>query len=244
MQLRYHDNYTELSSSAARYIAELLAERGPGTICVASGSTPTLAYQLLVEKIRSKSESTSESLRARANYSRWHWLQLDEWGGIPAGGPGTCEFHLRRELIRPLQLDSQFVSWDLGNKSPEESCRWMSAWLDQHGPILASVLGLGLNGHLGFNEPNQELQARPHIELLSEASLGHAMVQGHPVVPTFGVTLGMADLLCSAEIILLVSGPAKRDILRAAFAGPITPRVPASFLQLHRAVTVFTDLRL
>jgi galactosamine-6-phosphate isomerase len=117
----------------------------------------------------------------------------------------------------------------------------MAAWLAAHGPIDLNILGLGRNGHLGFNEPAAALQAGPHIARLSRASLRHSMIGNTHGRVRYGLTLGMGDLLRSREIVLLVNGPHKAAQLHRLLTGHVTPRFPASFLRLHPALTIFCD---
>jgi galactosamine-6-phosphate isomerase len=104
------------------------------------------------------------------------------------------------------------------------------------------VLGLGVNGHLGFNEPGSDLQPHAHVAHLSPASLAHAMLSQTTVRPTFGLTLGMADILQSHRILLLVSGAAKREPLDRLLASPISTQFPASLLSHHASVTLLCDI--
>ena len=124
---------------------------------------------------------------------------------------------------------------------PTPKCARIADWLDQNGPIDISVLGLGINGHLGFTEPAEYLQPFAHVAQLSQASLAHAMLAKSNVRPTYGLTLGMADLIQSRRILLLVSGPTKRDPLQRLLSGRISTEFPASMLQLHPNVLLICD---
>ena len=104
------------------------------------------------------------------------------------------------------------------------------------------VLGLGSNGHLGFNEPADALHPHAHVAQLSPESLAHPMVRGTSTPLTYGLTLGMADILHSKQVLLLVSGRHKRDVLRRLLDDrTVSTRFPASFLWLHQDVTCFCD---
>jgi galactosamine-6-phosphate isomerase len=102
-------------------------------------------------------------------------------------------------------------------------------------------LGLGRNGHLGFNEPAEILNPHAHVAHLSEASLGHPMLEQSSVRPTYGLTLGMSDLMESRQILLIVTGTAKREPLERLLSGQITTRFPASMLQMHPNVLLLSD---
>ena len=114
--------------------------------------------------------------------------------------------------------------------------------MKNEGPIDLCLLGLGLNGHLGLNEPAEHLSPSWHVTALSQDSLDHSMLEVSKVRPSFGLTLGMSDLLQSKHILLLVSGSHKKDALRKLFDKEITSFFPGSFLWLHTNVTVLCDL--
>jgi galactosamine-6-phosphate isomerase len=126
-------------------------------------------------------------------------------------------------------------------KDRQANCDRIHEWLRKNGPIDVCVLGLGVNGHIGFNEPAESLQPHAHVAELSEASLGHSMVHSTRTRPTHGVTLGMADILQSREILMLASGPPKREPIERLLSGAITTAFPASLLQLHPRVTLMCD---
>jgi galactosamine-6-phosphate isomerase len=155
--------------------------------------------------------------------------------------PATCETYLRKLLIHPLDLSSRYVAFDSQAADPESECARIARWLKENGPIDLCVLGLGTNGHLGFNEPAEKLQAEPHVAKLSAESLGHSMVEALPVKPTFGLTIGIENMLASREIIVLVSGPTKIQPLRRMLKDPITARFPATHLQRHANARIFCD---
>jgi galactosamine-6-phosphate isomerase len=117
----------------------------------------------------------------------------------------------------------------------------MGQWLEKNGPIDICILGLGLNGHIAMNEPGDALTPHTHVSRLTLQSQKHAMLATLKRKPRFGLTLGMADILSSRKILLLVSGLSKRAILKRTLQPRVTTRLPASFLHLHPDVTVFCD---
>ena len=133
---------------------------------------------------------------------------------------------LRTTLMSPLGLAERYVAFEPNPPDPDAECARIADWLDQNGPIDISVLGLGINGHLGFTEPAEYLQPFAHVAELSQASLAHAMLAKSDVRPTYGLTLGMADLIQSRHILLLVTGPTKRDPLQRLLSGRIINRIP------------------
>ena len=226
------DDYEAMSKVAARHVLAVLRAKLAAVLCAATGATPARTYELLVAAGR----------RTPALFQRLRLVQLDEWGGLAADDPATCEVYLQRKLCGPLGIqDDRFVSWHSQPRDPKSEVQRVANWLTSHGPIDLSILGMGMNGHLGFNEPAAALQAGPHVARLSRASLRHSMLQDARGPVRFGLTLGMGDLLRSREILLLVSGTHKAEQLGRLFTGEVTPRFPASFLALHPAVTICCD---
>jgi len=117
----------------------------------------------------------------------------------------------------------------------------MSRWLDRSGPMDLCILGLGTNGHLLMNEPGTTLDPAPHVARLAESTRRHPMLRAMGAVPRFGFTVGLADVLRTRTILLLVSGRHKRAPLRRMLVGRVSTRCPASFLWLHPDVTVHYD---
>jgi galactosamine-6-phosphate isomerase len=226
---RIFADYESLSQHAAAWLAERCADRPSALLCLAAGSTPSRTYQLFAERARS---SAANQLR---------FIKLDEWGGLPMSSSATCEQQLRRELIEPLGADPRYIAFASSPPDPAAECARIADWLAANGPIDAAILGLGLNGHLGFNEPAAALAPHAHVAELSGASLGHVMIQGSADQPRYGLTLGMADLLQAREVLLLVSGAAKRAPLARLLGGGISTDFPTSLLHLHPRVTLLCD---
>lgn len=221
-----------MSESASAWLAGELRVRPDALVCLATGTTPTHTYERLAARARTEP----------GVFAKTRWMKLDEWGGLAMDDPATCEHYLRRLLLTPLAVPPErYVGWDSQPVDPEAECHRMTGWLAANGPIDIQVLGLGENGHLGFNEPAAQSQAKPHVARLSPVSLNHSMLapsQGHV---TYGLTLGMDDILSSRRILLLVSGERKARQLRRLVSGAISPEFPASLLRRHRAVTVICD---
>jgi galactosamine-6-phosphate isomerase len=224
-------DHEAVSQRAAQWLAEGLRAKPSSLVCLATGATPMLTYQGLAQRAAAEPDLVS----------RCRVVNLDEWGGLAADDPASCGHSLRTTLITPLGLADRYVEFDSRTDDPPSECARVAAWLERQGRIDLCVLGLGLNGHLGFNEPAGELQPHAHVANLSQASLGHAMLRDRADRPTYGLTLGMADLLHARQVMLLVTGQPKQEAMRRLLSGRITTQFPASLLQLHPAVTLLCD---
>ncbi len=225
-------NYAALSRRAADLICSELRRKPALLFCASAGATPTGLYH----------ELALRAARRPALFSHFRLLQVDEWGGLPAGHPATCEADLKAKLVQPLRIAPQrCAGFNTQARDPQRECRRISAWLAAHGPIDLCILGLGLNGHIAMNEPAAELLPHPHVSTLAGSSLRHGMLKNLRPKPRYGLTLGMSDLLGSRRILLLVSGSHKREPLNKLQQPCVRTRFPASFLWLHPSALVLYD---
>lgn len=228
---RYPDAES-MSVAAAAWVAQELHAKPDLLISLATGASPRRAYELLVDRARSEP----------ALFARARWIKLDEWGGLAMNDPASCETFLREVLLDPIGVaPERYFGWESRPADVEAECSRVAGWLAANGPIDVQILGLGENGHLGFNEPAPELQSGPHRAQLSPVSLSHAMLGRSRNRVAYGLTLGMDDILNSRRILLLVSGARKAQQLLRLFAGGVTNEFPASWLQRHSDVVIFCD---
>lgn len=228
MHIQHFDSEKSLAAAASQIILQAIQKKPNLLLCSATGNTPTLTYQALVAQ---KSLFPADQLRI---------FKLDEWGGVPIDHPGTCESYMQQQLIRPLNISpDRYFSFQSKPADPQQECARIQQLLQQEGPIDLCVLGLGVNGHLAFNEPGAFLQPHCHIAQLTEDSLGHSMAKDMQEVKLYGLTLGMSDILAAREIVLLISGPSKVEITQRLLEAKISSQLPASFLHLHSNVKVF-----
>jgi galactosamine-6-phosphate isomerase len=231
LQPKAFADHEAVSLFAADWLCEQLRRRPDSLLCLATGSTPTRTYELLAAR----------GAQEPALFAQARVLNLDEWGGLPPGDPGSCDRLLRTTLIEPLGMTDRYVSFASDPADPAAEAARIGKWLAANGPIDVSLLGLGINGHIGFNEPADALQPHAHVADLSDASLSHAMVRSGGARPSYGLTLGMGDLLQSRQILLLVTGATKREPLLQLRRGRITTQLPASLLHLHASALLLYD---
>ncbi|MBA4409282.1 MAG: galactosamine-6-phosphate isomerase [Bacteroidota bacterium] len=224
MKIEIADSYNELSLKAKNLVVQEIEKNKRLLLCTATGSSPTGMYQLLCTQFQENPE-LFEQLRI---------IKLDEWGGVAMDQPGTCEHYLQQNLLQPLQIpEPRYTGFNSNPENPGLECERIQDKLRTEGPIDLCILGIGLNGHLAFNEPADYLQPFCHVAELSEMTLQHAMASKMNFKPTYGFTLGMADILHSKMILILIAGKQKREIVQKLMSKQVSSSVPASFLWLH-----------
>jgi galactosamine-6-phosphate isomerase len=221
-----------MSVAAATRLAAEIRLKPSSLVCLATGASPKRTYELLVARAR------AEPLLC----SRTRWMKLDEWGGLAMDDPATCERFIREGVLDPLDVPARrYFGWHSQPADADEECARVAAWLASNGPIDLQVLGLGENGHLGFNEPGDEFIPGPHVAALTPESLSHSMLDKSRGRVSYGLTLGIDDLLAARLVILLVSGTRKARQLHRLMTGRISPQFPASVLQRHSRVAIYCD---
>ena len=218
---------------AAR-VAALLAERlrtNPDLrVCLPTGDTPVPVYEAVV----------AMAAAGACSFERATVVLLDEWVGLPPGDPARCDTRLRAQLLDRLPVPPAAVHViDADDPSPEAA----AARHDEAARDLdLVVLGLGMNGHVGFNEPGSVPGSPTRVLPLSDASRDAARTRyGSGAVPTAGITIGLNRILAAREAWLLVTGPRKAEVLRLALREPEDPDCPASFLRRHTNLRVLVD---
>lgn len=221
-----------MSLAATELIMEELNRKRDLLLCAASGTTPTLTYKLLSEKNQNQPNL----------FKKMRILKLDEWNGMEMDDPTTCEVYLQKNLIKPLKIsDERYISFCSNSENPELECKIIHKKLCEHGPIDFCVLGLGMNGHVGLNEPAKELMPFSHVVRLSTESQKHSMLKKSSVKPVYGLSLGIKEIFSAKRILLLVSGKQKNSAMQRLFTKKISTQFPASLLWLHHNIVCLCD---
>jgi glucosamine-6-phosphate deaminase len=215
-------------------VAAAIAEKPALVLGLPTGRTPLPLYRELVTLHQ----------KGKADFSRVTTFNLDEFVGLSAGNPRSYRSFMRRHLFDAVNLPPRRTHVPNG-AAPDlerESRRYDRA-VAQAGGIDLLLLGLGANGHIGFNEPADALNAHTHVTTLTPATrqANRALFGRLDHVPRQAISMGMATILHSRRIVLLATGAAKARCVARTVRGPLTPRLPASFLQLHPRCEVWLD---
>ncbi len=222
---------SEWAATVAAWLAVRLAERPALRVCLPTGDTPSPVYAELV----------AGEWRGEVSLASATVVLLDEWVGLPPGDPARCDARLHDELIDQLAAPPSFVPIAV-DAGPD-----LEAVAAAHDAVVArgldlAVLGLGMNGHVGFNEPGSRPDDPTRLVRLALSSREAATARyGAGAVPTAGITVGLARLLEAGECWLLVTGSRKAAILKRALDEPEGPDCPASYLRRHPRLVVFAD---
>ncbi|WP_228238365.1 galactosamine-6-phosphate isomerase [Allomuricauda sp. M10] len=227
MNIQVFGDYEQMSAFAADIVLGELERKRTLKICAATGNSPTGMYRLLAQAYKDRPEI----------FNGLHILKLDEWGGLSADHPGSCEYYLHQHLLEPLKIPSgRYMGFRPNPENPEDECERVQHIMESSEPIDLCILGLGKNGHIGFNEPADMLQPFCHVAQLSEESKKHGMVANMDQKPEYGMTLGMQNILSAKRILLLISGTGKDNAIAMLKKKMITPQFPVTFLWLHPKV--------
>jgi glucosamine-6-phosphate deaminase len=229
---RFEDE-AELSAALATRVLTDIAARPELVLGLPTGRTPLGLYR----ELRDRS--------GRIDWSRVRTFNLDEFAGLDASDPRSYRAFMQTELFDHVSIDPAHIEFldgraaDLGSE-----CRRYEAAIEEAGGIDLQILGIGANGHIGFNEPADGLCAHTHIaDLEQETREANAQRFGGDwqKVPPRALSMGMATILSAEEIVLIATGSEKTGAVRGMIEGLITSRLPASLLQVHRNVTVMVD---
>ena len=227
-------DYEEMSSKAADMVCEEIGKKPDLVLGLATGSTPLGLYRELIDR-NGKGKVSFKNVRS---------INLDEYAGLGESDEQSYAYYMHYNLFSHIDIDSGNTHIPDGKDADHESeCSKYDAVIDELEGIDVQILGIGHDGHIGFNEPGNAFIPRTHRVKLTEETIeaNKRFFERKEDVPKYAYTMGIKDIFNAGKIILLVSGKDKAEILRKAFKGPITPEVPASILQLHRDVTLIGE---
>lgn len=234
MRIIVTKDYEDMSKKAAAIIAAQVAEKPDCVLGLATGSTPIGTYKNLVEWYENGS----------LDFSQVRTVNLDEYRGLPRDNDQSYYYFMHDNLFNHVNIDEANTNVPDGtNPDADAECARYEALIASYGGQDLQLLGLGHNGHIGFNEPAQEFDKTTHCIDLQESTIeaNKRFFASADDVPKQAYTMGIGTIMKAKKILVVANGEGKADIVAKAFFGPVTPEVPASILQFHPNVTIVVD---
>jgi galactosamine-6-phosphate isomerase len=233
MQVKVVDSYQSLSEYAAEEMLQLLQEKPAAVICLASGDSPKLTCELFCRNVKETGIDTS----------RFFFAGLDEWVGLPPDTPGSCYHDFITRLIHPLGLSPvQYHMFNAVSDDLQAECKKMDRLLTEKGGIDLMIVGIGMNGHIGFNEPGVDFNLLSHVAVLDETTITVGQKYFQQVMQLErGITLGLKHFMNSKQVMMLANGERKSAVIKKAVEGEVTNQFPASIIQQHSNGIVLID---
>ncbi len=227
-------DYNHMSEHAAAVIAAQLTLQPNSTLGLATGSTPLGAYVRLVEMCAA----------GKISFAQVQSYNLDEYRGLTHDDPQSYHHFMWENLFSRVDIDvTRTHVPDGSNEDAASTCANYDAAIEAAGGIDLQLLGIGNNGHIGFNEPGDEFVVGTHCVNLTESTIkaNSRLFESIDEVPRQAYTLGIGAIMHARRILVIASGTAKADAVHAMCYGPVTPACPASVLQLHPDCIVIAD---
>ncbi len=227
-------DYEEMSKKAADFIADMIVKKPDGVLGLATGSTPVGTYKNLVSMYEA----------GKLDFSRLTTVNLDEYKGLKRSHDQSYYFFMHDNLFDHVNLrpDASFLP-DGSKDDAESECKAYERKVASLGYADLQLLGIGRNGHIGFNEPADDFAVATHCVNLTESTIdaNKRFFASIDDVPKQAYTMGIGTIMKAKRILILASGADKAEAIKNSCFGPVTPKVPASILQFHPDVTVICD---
>lgn len=227
-------DYGQMSRMAANYISAQVTLKPHCVLGLATGSSPTGTYQELIRRYQS----------GELDFSGVTSINLDEYKGLSPKNSQSYRYFMDTNLFNHINIDKSRTYVPNGlEEDAGKACADYDTVIENCGGIDLQLLGLGNNGHIGFNEPDTAFAKGTHCVDLAESTIkaNARFFESMDDVPKQAYTMGIRSIMQAKKILVIVSGSAKAEIVREAFTGPVTPQVPASILQLHPDVCLIGD---
>jgi glucosamine-6-phosphate deaminase len=225
------NNYDELSCKAAAIICAQVVLKPNCVLGLATGSSPLGTYAKMAEKCKA----------GEVDFSKVSSINLDEYIGLDGSHDQSYRYFMNNNLFCNINIDINNTHVPNGRADDMDAeCAAYDELIAQKGGIDLQLLGIGLDGHIGFNEPDSHFEKATHRVVLDPSTIdaNARFFASRDDVPREAVTMGMGGIMGAKKVLLIANGKGKKDIVEKAFFGPITPAVPASILQLHPDLTV------
>ena len=234
MKIYKAKDYKDMSRKAANIISAQVIMKPNCVLGLATGSTPIGTYAQLVEWYN----------KGDLDFSEVTTVTLDEYKGLPRTNDQSYYYFMHQHLFDRVNIDPERTNVPNGMEpDAEKECGRYEELIRSLGGVDLQLLGLGHNGHIGFNEPGEAFEKETHCVDLTESTIeaNKRFFASADDVPKQAYTMGIKTIMQAKKILIVVNGENKADIVERAFFGPVTPEVPASILQLHNDVTLVGD---
>lgn len=234
MKIVMTKNYDEMCRKAANIIAAQLIGKSDSVLGLATGSTPIGVYERLIELYKA----------GDIDFADVKTFNLDEYKGLKESNDQSYAYYMNDNFFRHVNISAgnRHIPDGMAEEAPKECARY-DAELKQSGGIDLQLLGIGPNGHIGFNEPSDIIEDGTHCVTLTESTIkaNSRFFERMEDVPRQAYTMGIGSIMSAKKIVLIASGKEKAEIMKRTISGPITPKVPATILRLHRDFTIVFD---
>ncbi|MFC0299964.1 glucosamine-6-phosphate deaminase [Virgibacillus soli] len=234
MQIIKVKDYEEMSKKASDILSDKLKGKPELVLGLATGSTPEGLYKLLIEQYKNNEISFKQAKT----------FNLDEYVGLDRQDSNSYYYYMNNQLFKHIDIPLEQTNIPNGIATDsDKECSDYEKLIKEQGGIDIQLLGMGLNGHIGFNEPGTPFTSRTHVVTLDESTrqANARFFDSLDDVPTNAITMGIETIMDSKEIVMLVSGEAKASTLQQVIQGEVTKDVPATILQRHPNVTIIAD---
>ena len=234
MKIYRAEDYNSMSRRAANILSAQVILKPDSVLGLATGSTPVGMYRQLVNWYE----------KGDIDFSQVHTVNLDEYLGLAPDHDQSYRYFMQQNLFDHINVRPENTNVPNGLASdPEAECRRYDQVIAGLGVTDVQVLGMGHNGHIGFNEPEEAFELETHVVDLTENTIqaNARFFASKDEVPRRAITMGIKSIMQARHILVVVSGEDKAEIVRRAFAGPVTPLVPASILQMHPHLSLVGD---
>lgn len=227
-------DYKEMSRKAANIISAQIILKPDCVLGLATGSSPIGTYNQLIEWYQ----------KGDLDFSKVKSVNLDEYKGLSKESKHSYYNYMCNNLFSHvnIQMENTYLPDGMAKDSVAE-CERYNKIINSLGGIDLQLLGLGHNGHIGFNEPGDAFEKETHCVTLAKSTIdaNSRLFENQDEVPRYAYTMGISNIMKAKKILIIVSGEDKASIVKEAFFGPVTPNIPASILQMHSDVTLIGD---
>jgi len=227
-------NYEEMSKKAAEIVKKQIKEKPNTVLGLATGSTPLGMYKHLIEMYK----------RGEIDFSNVITFNLDEYIGLSPDHPQSYHYFMFHNFFNHINIKKENVHIPNGiAEDLEEECRKYEEEIEKAGGIDLQILGIGVNGHIGFNEPEESIETKTHVVTLTEDTINanKRFFKSAEEVPRKAITMGLGSIMKAKKIVLLASGKNKAEAIKETIKGQLTTKVPATVLALHPDVIIIID---